>query len=178
MAALDVDPVGLQNLRQAWQTVDSDRREDRAALEDLLQEVIKDLRGFFTGTEPSCEQPCRRVPHEVFAVLLSTNGECLAVEDEDAAGRVRVRKDGTGEITVQVLQDGHVALCARRPNSAVRAAIENVAIVEFRRLLSSSFFYSERSFACLTLTASTAPANGVAGAAEYALFFIDELREG
>lgn len=178
VAALDVDPVGLQNLRQAWQTIDGDRREDRAALENLLQEVIKDLRGFFAGTEPACEQSCRRVPHQIFAVLLSVNGECFAIKYEDAAWHMRVRKDGTREITVQILQDGDVALCTRRPHPAVGAAIENVAIVKGRSRFPASALDSERMFAGVAFPPATTEPDGVSGTAKCALFFMDELGEG
>lgn len=158
VATLYVDPVGLQNLRQARQTVDGDRSEDRAALQNLLQQVVEDLRGFFAGTEPACEQPCHRVPHQVFAVLLSANGERFAVENENAAWHVRIRKNSTLKITVQILQDGDVTLCTRRSNPAIGAAVENIAIMERGRRFPASAVDSERVFAGITFPpAATEP---------------------
>ena len=62
VAALNVDAVGLQNLRQAWQAVDCRRREHDPAGENPLEQIVKGLRGFFARAQSSSNQSCLRVP--------------------------------------------------------------------------------------------------------------------
>lgn len=105
MAALHVDAVGLQNLCQAWQTVDRCRCENDPAFQNSLEQIVEGLRGFFTGAQTTCKQSRLRVPDQVFAVLLAANRESFAVEDEDTARHVRICKDSTREIAVQGTHD-------------------------------------------------------------------------
>jgi len=114
----------------------------------------------------------------MLAVLLPTDAERFSVENENAAWRVRIYKDGTSEITMQVLQDGNVAPCARRPHPAIGAAIKHVAIMEHRSRFPASAVDSERVLASVTFPSATAEPDSFSGAAKCALFFMDELREG
>ena len=130
VATLDSNTVGLQNLRQAWQTVDGCRCEDDATSKNPLEQIVKGLWRFFARAEPACKEPCPHVPDEMLAVLLSVDGERLAIENEDATWDIWIRKDGTGEIAVQVLQNCYMTLGACGSDPAIGAAIENIPIME------------------------------------------------
>lgn len=43
VAALDEDPIGLKDLREPRQAINRGCRENNAALEQRLEEIIKDL---------------------------------------------------------------------------------------------------------------------------------------
>lgn len=85
MTALDVDTVGDEDLRESGQTVDGRSREDRALVEELLEEFIEDMRRLLPQTQLPHEESRLRVPDQVLAVLLPADAEGFAVEDEDAA---------------------------------------------------------------------------------------------
>ena len=147
VATLDSNAVGLQNLRQTWQTVDGCRCEDDATSKNTLEQIVKGLWGFFTRTEPACEESRPHVPDEMLAVLLSVDGERLAIEDEDATWDMRIFKDGTGEIAVQVLQNRYMTLGTCGSDPAIGAAIENIPIMERRSRSPASQRHSECVFA-------------------------------
>ena len=144
MTALDVDAVGLQNLAQARQAVDGGCSEDDAAFKNFLEQIVKGLRGFFPWAESACEESCPTVPYQMLAILLPANGECLAVEDEDAARNMRIHKNGTREIAMQGTHDRRVLDHALRvSHAAVRASIKHISIMECRPFFSSPFLYAE-----------------------------------
>ena len=98
----------------------------------------------------------------MFAVLLATNGESLAVEDEDAVGRMRIHKDGTREIAVQGTHDRCVlthVLCV--PYATVSASVQHVTTVKRRCRFPSSRLDSERVFACIAFPPTTTEPDGL-----------------
>lgn len=179
VAALHVDAVGLQHLCEPRQAINRGCSEDGALFQNLLQEVIEDLRGFFAGAQSAFQQSCAGVPHQVFAVLLSANGERLAVENENAVRDMRIRKNSTRKIAVQgahhcrVLDD---VLCVS--HTAVCASVEHVAIMEGWRRLPASAVDSECVLAGVAFPPATTEPDSVSRTTERALFFMDELREG
>lgn len=115
----------------------------------------------------------------MLAVFLSADAERFPIEDEDTVWSMRIRKNSARKIAMQGAHHRRVLSDALSVSYAtIGAPVEHVAIVKCRGFLASSFLYPERPSASLALTASAAPENGFPGAAIYALFFMDELREG
>lgn len=114
----------------------------------------------------------------MLTVLLPANGEGFAIEDENAAWCVWIGKDSTREIAVQALQDRHMTLRACGADSAVRASVKHVTVMECRCRFSASAFHSERVLAGVASPTSSAEPDSLSGTAECALFFMDEIGEG
>lgn len=85
VTALHVCAVRFKHLCEAGQAINRRCCEDGASLQHLLQKVIEDLWRFFAGTQFPCEEPRCRVPDQMLAVLLPTNAEGFAIQNEDAA---------------------------------------------------------------------------------------------
>lgn len=135
--------------------------------------------GLLALAELACEQSSFHVPHQVLAVLLPADAESLSIEDENAAGCLRIHKMYAIQIPMQGTHDGCVLdSIFRVSHAAVCAAIEDVAIVKRRGTFSAPAFHSESVLAGMASSSPTTEPNRVPGAAEGALFFMDELREG
>lgn len=178
VATFHENTVGFQDLRETREAVDGGSREDDAASQDVLQEVIEDLRGLLAGAEPAREESRLCVPHEVLAVLPALDGECLAIKQENAARRPAVHEERSCKVMVQILQDGHMAPGTGRSHPSVRAAVEHVTIVKGRGVFPASQLNPKRAPTGIAFPPSPAEPDRVSRAAKCALFFMDELREG
>lgn len=132
VASLDVGAVDLKRLCEPRQAINRYCSEDNALLQQPLKKAIKDLRGFFARAQFPCEQSRRHVPDQMFAILLSSNVQRFPIKEKDAGWHVRIRKNSTGEIAMQMLQDCDMTLRARRANPAVGASVEDVTVMKCR----------------------------------------------
>lgn len=97
----------------------------------------------------------------MLAVLLAVDADGFPIEQEDAAGRFRIRKNNPCEVMVEILQNRNVALCTRCPDPAIGAAIEDVAIMKSRSTFSAPAFHAESALAGIASPAPTTEKNGV-----------------
>lgn len=161
MAALDADAVRGEHLREPWQAIDRRCSEDGALVEELLEECIEDVWRLLPRTESPCEESCPQIPDQVFAVLLPTDADGLAIEDEDTARCFGITERNPCEVVVEPLQDSNMAPRTRGAHPTVRTAVEDVAIVESRGTLPAPAFHAKRALAGIASPPPTPEQNGV-----------------
>lgn len=87
----------------------------------------------------------------MFTELPASNRECFSIEDENAAGILRIAEPKVFKIFVKRSHDRRVVSEQRGVSHApVRAPIEYVAIVESRGALSAPAFHSKGALAGIT----------------------------
>lgn len=175
MTPLRQDFVFRKHLPQPMQTIGRGSFHHHPTDPQQPEHAIIDRRGFLAGVELPGDETCLDVPDQVLTVLLSADGEPLAVRDDDAGGGERVDELQIPALLLQTPDGRYMAAPLALTNPTVGAPIEQIHIVDVGLWRSARFVDAEGMFADCAEAASTAVPYYPNTPAMGTLFFMEKL---